>query len=490
MKQPSAPTKSELPPDDDIALFLDHVFWFAPRLPEATYLGLYEWMGLHLSADSRRQLRALFPLDHEHQLSAEHTVAQLLSGQPLQQKSGVWRTEEVPERHVDWPRTYCEALGQVPTRFLSHATESKPDRSVMGALAGLALSWARLLRTYGRSGEHAQRAQKLERAAQATTRLTTPVPYVRSHEQRLQRAGPAHATAAFHIRQALRFWQQPLDRNSLACQTHLSLLARHLLVTHELEAENINDLLEVSTHLTIARAAETGAHGWLCESLNKGHRQKKPELILRNSSTGLCCRISKGKPGPPSEPRWPPLCPASKVQAAARGEDRLIERTEAMGLDSDGHQPDVVLTFWHAERPGRWLHALADAKRNARDGGYSYLRKSIEKMTMYQVAYAGALGLSLSPTLGDFDGPIAPSVTLFARQGVNKVVGINALEQDEIIKRFHAEPRLPSLTAMDFRHFGPCSPWSSPVVSAWFERLARQAADSLALQPATAVLAS
>lgn len=151
-----------------------------------------------------------------------------------------------------------------------------------------------------------------------------------------------------------------------------------------------------------------------------------------------------------------------------------------MGLKAGGRQPDIVLAFWFEDDPHHnVVFALADAKRNATDDGKSYLVKSLEAMTVYQVAFSRALRLKIDNS-GEFIGPINPSITIFAWQRVAKVCGIQSEDQDSLVQRFKNEEPMPSIIAFDMTHYGyRGDPWSAPVLAAWFERLVHQAAQEL-----------
>jgi hypothetical protein len=97
----------------DIALFLEHAGWLAPRLPDSSWLGLLGWVGARLSPEAVDRLRGRLPLETSEQKTAEQAVVQRLQA-GLASPQRRTRVSESIERNVDWTRTWAEALTHPP----------------------------------------------------------------------------------------------------------------------------------------------------------------------------------------------------------------------------------------------------------------------------------------------------------------------------------------------------------------------------------------
>lgn len=289
--------------------------------------------------------------------------------------------------------------------------------------------------------------------------------YTPGVEHRLRRADPIGAAK---VRANLDFWKSFFGEDDAR---GLAQVAGDL-ERSDLESGNIDTLLELTAAVSIARAAvtapsedqpPTGPWHFRTSDLVSGRARSYSDFVLQSGD--LVARIAKGAPRSPG--------------GAPAGRDTLNDVLEAAGYRATGNQPDIVLTFWRSSAPHRFLVALGDAKRNAAGSGEDYLRRSMEVAATYAVSYGSLLGLTIHGDAGPgFHGGIVPAVTLFCRQGARKVCGEDGADMNAIVRRFRNDDvRLPPFVAFDMeRHFPALDePWSSPALSAWFGRLARQA---------------
>jgi hypothetical protein len=328
--------------------------------------------------------------------------------------------------------------------------------ATVSALKGIASTWALALEACEEDARFQLRAANLRRACEPY-RPWAPVPFDATRERAVARLGAEAKAALGILRKALDYWQDAFggddDDESL----------RSLATALEPPAvSNVNTLLEVGATWSLVRAALTvsptgAAARW----------ELAPQSCHRNSggielrSGAWRCRISKG---------------LLKTADGGNVRDGLNDSLNAMGLECVGNQPDIVIKFWHAERPQRTIFALADAKRNRTGNGENYLRSSVETAAVYAFSYAHVLSLHVDATEGICRGSVSPLVTLFCAQGVSSVLGVKgtALEQANAIR---TAPKLPAILAFDLdSHFGPTEgPWDSPVLRAWFTRICVEA---------------
>ncbi|MCU0658114.1 MAG: hypothetical protein MUF64_23500 [Polyangiaceae bacterium] len=446
--------------DSDIALFLDHAGWLSPRLPDPSWLGVLAWVGGRLEPETAKLLRRRLPIETSEQVAAEQAVVRRLSAgiSSLQRRV---RVVETPERSVDWPRSWADALTHPPSVYHAAETRPQPDLPLLSALSSLAWSWSRLLRSFGWRPEHQTRAEQLEQARRAWRELG-PRPYGSSEERKLLRLD---RPAALAIRMAQQFWSQRFSH--VESQGTLRRMAGWL---REDDASNTDTLLELTSVVSIARAAtlappedHVGGEPWMLDALTTTSH-KYPAMRLRAGD--LICRLGKGIPSAPNGDRL---------------QDRIGPVLDGLGLRSTGNQPDIVLAFHRASQPGRFVIALADAKRNKKGDGTDYLRASVEVAMVYLVSYGHGLRASLgAEAQAQFASAMLPGVTLFCRQGAGLYEGKKPLDAEEQVAFWRTAgdqgSRLPVVAAFDLAHFGPrLGDWSAPVLSAWLGCLGRQA---------------
>jgi hypothetical protein len=451
----------------DVDLFAEQVGWIAPHLPQPNRLGILAWIGRRLHRNAQARFLSHFPIDHPVQRRAERHVIALLR-RSWTQPALRYRRLDIPERHVDWPRTYLEATTDPPMHYWLREQTTIPDLGVISALAMLASSFIDLLGLGDATEDRRLRSESLQAAMAGLPHgAVRPAAYSLQHEQRLLRTDGGAREAALAIRECLSFWESSFggedDRSALGA------LARTLQAG---DIDNRDTLLELSATLSIARAAVEAAPAdcslgepWRIENLEDRDAKRSPIILLRAGR--LRCRISKGVP----------------QLDERRAEDALVAVLAEMGLHSTGNQPDIVLSFWREDGKKEVLTVLGDAKRNEAGSGERYLRAAVETAAAYLMSYGHLMRLRIHPDRKPgFHGPILPAVTLFCRQGVRCVVGNDSRDEEKLVAALRDRSRaLPAILAFDLVHFG-CREgevWRSPALSAWFGRLARQAWETL-----------
>lgn len=437
---------------DDIDLFVDLSCWVAPHLPDPGLWGLLSWLGAWLRPEALRSIRQLLPLDAPAHIAAEHLLAAYLRG-----AKGVARQasfdSDVVERSIDWPGTYSRSATRPPFPYL--VREERLDPWLDRALHSLAQQWGALLCVY----DFGERGNALLVASGNRVPAT---PWSPAHTSRLRQGGRESRVLADAIAAALGFWRLPSRPEEVGGR--IRELARRFAAT----ADNVNDLLEVSVRLAVARAAlEASASDyaqpdvpWHLRSLVP-RADRKPVIEL--GAGNLRCRITKGRPQTLERGRWRD-CP-----------DMLVGAGEHVGLKPTGNQPDVVLTFW-LDGGSDVATVLGDAKRNVTGTGASYLAASVEVAAVYAVSYRRPLGLRFAEDgTSALTGPVLPAVTLFVRRGMARAQGA---EQERLAALRSLPPRS-WLECFDMdRDFPAGAP--SVVIGAWMGAIGRQACAYLA----------
>lgn len=446
----------------DLALFIDHAGWLA-RTQQLTRLGLLAWLGQRLTEQAAMRVRERLPLDHPTQRNAEEAVIGVLKRR-VERRATRSRAEDVPGRLVDWPKTYLDSPGMVTSRYWTREPAYLPDAAVLGALATMASTWIRVLWDE-HSADRQQRCDALMAALDGLPpALRVSAAYTQSVEHRLRRIDPP---ATMKIRASLDFWTSFFGNDDTKI---LAQVARDL-GRDDLVNGNVDTLLELTAALSIARAAlaapsedQPPTGPWYMRPVAFSTPDRSYADFELHAGDFMA-RIAKGVP----------CTPAGAIAVP----DALNSVLGAMGYRATGNQPDIVLTFWKQSAPHSFVVALGDAKRNASGSGENYLRDSVEVAATYVVSYGSLIGLGIHGNQGHgFHGGLRPAVTLFCRQGARRVCGVKGTDIAAIASRFrddNAEP--PAFVTFDMeKHFGPTTgEWSSPVLSAWFGRLARMA---------------
>jgi hypothetical protein len=431
----------------DSELFVEQTTWFAPHLPQRTIGAFACWIAPWLRKCSKRALESLYRLNHPAQQAAEGALVALLEAAP-KRASQMNSVRAQCGRGTDWASTLAIAHPYPPTQFVERKPSMELDVGVLAGLASVARDWAFLLTEYGGYGELHPRVAQLRSAARpfGSGRLTLP------HLRRLARS-PCPEGHVDALRTALELMSAPLDTPQ--ARVSLSRLNGELLRVERAALKNQDDALEVSVTLCIARAAV--GLGWTIRDAYASATNRKPRIVLGKDK--MRCAIAKGVFEYPGD-------------SGRRVVDVLAKmERESLGLASTGRQPDVVISFWHVDRPSDVLFCIADAKRNESDDGVAYLKKSITAMATYMVAFAEPLQARLFASTGGFDAPLLPAATLFLRQGSYPIAGAGTSHDR------HAHGSLGWLATLDGRHYAECDQgvWLHTPLKRWFASLSRKA---------------
>lgn len=445
--------------------FIDHSTWLAPYLSNPSRMGVFQWLVEHLTSDAVKELESILRLDSRVQQKAEEQLIDFFeqNSRPKIRRRVKRRSRQI-SRRTDWGRTMGRAVHNPPTVYWEDRRIKVPDVQLMQALVSTARSWSSVLR----------KAEKFERANNLTSsyehlpnRWKKPAPLGRRELKRLRRFDPQLAKV---IEAALHYWRQQLDdRNSEDFRQLLLKLVDGADAFDQSSDRNV--LMELTVTVAIARAVTEGegptdSFGDRCWQLERLLLEQDDVPPVRLRSGELCCEISKKKPD---------------NQLRVDGLDRNVDILNEIGVSADGYEPDIVLQFWLEKQTDQFIFAFADAKRNQSDDGQGYIRTSLkDTATAYLVAFAHLMGEpSESVPPHRIGTAVNPAVTIFAYQGVDKVAGIPCREHDNtrILSCLRNSERLPWLVAFDRQHLGARTDdtWQSPFLSAWFNRLARQA---------------
>lgn len=455
--------------EHDVALFADLAQWMASKLPDPTWLGFVGWLSQWLSVDSVASLRLLLPLDSPEQVRVEVALCDWLTV-PSTHFARVKTVSQTIERGVDWPESWARS-GRMPlTEFTHYEQVVTRDRELEATLAALALKWSSLLQRFPGGDSYAARAERLAVAVRSASRveMSRASPLHSSHIQALRGHGLKGRTLARCLQDVLAFWCQPVLKYSSTTQLRLATLVSHVSAT----GQNVDDMLELTARIAIARAAVSsepidyaiGGEPWvLVKATSRDDNARvagrdKPVLVLRAGP--LFCELSKGRPE------------VVHQRKTLKARDNLLHAGEFNGLNPRGNEPDLVLTFWLESAPDVRIVLLGDAKRNATGDGRGYIAASIEVAAVYAASYGHLAGMQLGPA--GLSGPVSPFVTLFCRQGARTPT----LDREALTERLRATDQpLPFVLSLDLeRHFGldGFGVWDGGLLAAWFGRLARQ----------------
>ena len=470
---PEASTPTSLHRDDD--LFAELACWVAPRLASPTWGGLLSWLDDWLDDGAARVLRHHVLLDDRDQRTAEARLVEFM-GTSHELQVERCRLSEKIDRSVDWPRTYSDLGGLKGGVYWCRERTSEEDQNLSAALKGLGRTWSDLLaRDASTNPDHLRRCEQLDRACGGESGHF--VAFGPCHSRRLEAFGESGRALAVALGRVSERWERSLRDDDQGWRSEVEGRLRALAKSLALLSKNPDLALELSTRLVILKSVLANGAGpkWELERPLRNHYgrgPRQPMFVIRRGD--LRCRVSKGRPF------------QMVGERRLEGGDRLVDvAREGCGLGATGNQPDVVMCFWRADEPRRVVFAFADAKRNDKGDGTTYLRQALEVGAAYCVSYGHLLGLSIGSSsnakqaLSSFVDPV---MTLFCLQGApdSKRPASKRLQVPELISRLKSEKeRLPPILALDMgRHFPPsCSVGEDdrPVVRAWFDRLAGQA---------------
>ncbi|MDB4944530.1 MAG: uncharacterized protein JWP97_4064 [Labilithrix sp.] len=447
----------------DLQLFVEQVSWLAKSyLPDATRRSVIAWIGARLSPDVRARWLTAFPIHHPTQWRAEKAFIEVMK-ENLSHQRNMHRIVELPTRGVDWAATYTRSdsgFTRPPMPYVVRVARAVPDRALVGALVSMGRGWLTALE-WAIEGDARVAAPLRARAADLRSALLVaesiggePAALDGRLIERLRRLGASGTKLADLVHEIDRLWGGAFTGAQDDVQAIRTLGAS----LEEANVGNADTLLELSSVLSVARAATDGESTWTLAKVQIGRAGKYPPLILQCGD--LQCHIDKGTPVVPGAGKVQDLVSPWLDEVVWGGDKRARSR-----------QPDIVLRFSHRKHK-RVLFALADAKRNVTGEGASYLRSSVDVAAVYLMAFGHALGLHVGGSSNELRTTLVPGMTLFCQQGAKR-------DPVEVIKLLSGGTEaIPTVMAFDVaKHFGPGpAGWQSPTLAAWFASLGRQAA--------------
>lgn len=455
--------------------FLAHSVWLMPHLPTPSRMGVLEWLCRHYSKEELNPELGSILMGSSAQREAEKKLINFFleaSKRPVQRRFTGRESRQI-SRYTDWGRTYSETITRPPFPYRERRISEVPDIEVIRGLAGIATTWRVLLRKIGL----VERAKRLQEALQPLPGAwRRPGPFRRAEFERLSRVDKS---TAMTLMRGLNYWNQRLgDDEAIGFRDLLSKFTN----AHQLSrAKGRRDyLMETTVVLAIARAAELSGRvggdsedlgGWQIQSIEITE-ERKPSLRLVKD--GLYCEVSTNKP--------------TVLGGGKDSLDRNAQLLKKIGLDADGYEPDVVIKYWRADNPSQVVYALGDSKRNRSQDGIGYVRSSVKgTASAYMLAFAHLMGApprGVNAAHHEIKTAINPAVTLFTYQGSKKIAGVECSDcsrESAIIQALQDEARYPWLMTLDRRYLGETKDgeWRAPVLSAWFERISKQASDAL-----------
>jgi len=373
---------------DDIDLFVHQSCWVYSQLERPGLDSMVEWVSgqMHEEARIRRSLLLRLEVDEPARIRGERALCVALAEAPVRNKVQ-WHRTSIPERDVDWPRTAEESAALPPSEFWSRRVAKVLDRELLAALCTVARRWRDQLVLVHAGHHHAFRVHSLESALAV-------VPRGAEHSASLDRWSLARLRQS-ELLSAAQFEDlvRALGRFDRAVPVaQIEAIFREVLLkeAHEQCWRSLDNLLEISARMSVARAAHS--RGWRLHPV-LGDTGGAGTLLLHRGPLRL------------------------EVSKRAPGLDRFVEVRERSGLARHRRaysgQPDCVLRFWHVDTPQYPLVVLGDAKRNREMTGL--LRDGLRTAVYYQAAFSRQLGIRLED--GRFEGGLRPHCTLFYRRG-------------------------------------------------------------------------
>jgi hypothetical protein len=475
----------------------------------STFIGWLDATGLLLP-----EIAGRLAVSAPKRLEAEGALTELLRRPKPPARAA--RLGEAPFGDVDWSRTWLEHRLGHRDRFWLHRKVDVLDEPSRSALAGIALSWAAVLRavagvTEDKDGpELRRRAEILEAAVREHRLLRIGGPLLSAHVARIRAESPRSAELINLVLDELAFLEEEVTSDR----------GRNLVnLLGEANAKNPNDVLEVVCLLAVQHAACV-AHGDKVQRREIALREKKPCAELETED--LVVIIRKG-------------APAIAHNAEERARDALLTRKEdrlrswSAQIEHE-RSPDLTIAFY-SKKMKSYVFVIGDAKNYTKGG----LLPAFNAMAVYLVAFGESLGLSLEALLkllltasqpqapgeaettdavsdgadssypkyelakgaGAVEGHMSPLATIFTLDNQVKefcdIASTNKNEIKKLLERF--EKPLPVVAALGLKEHivPPCDPDQpldpnqplepNPILLAWYKRLLKQARVALKLDP-------
>jgi hypothetical protein len=465
-----------------------HATWLVSRSSLRSQEDLVSWISPKLTEEAAEALETLLPLEHPAQKRAEEEICQLLEAEEAPERhERERRTVERPTRAVEWGESYANSVWNPPLEYVEIERVPRPDIPVMAALVEQARQWRDTLEAHSHNDRYSERSSKLENAISKARNAWTDRDAVLD-VRKLDRLAQYDPDAATAIRRGLDLWGYT-DSGDLG-EAFREAFSEAIEREENVE-DNDNTLLEILCGWSIARAVVEGDGGRDWQFADEPLSASKADSIVfevEDRESGLCCDIRTGSGARPRDCIWDGAPPKDDGETRLLDRELALRRSELGEDGQDARQPDLTLHFTHADASGH-LFAFGDAKNYEGD-----LSKTIKDTgTAYLFAFGALCGLpdeeSGAHSPFEIATALRPPVTIFGRDGVDRVLDCDAGETDAIVEAFCEDDRAiePIVVFGEEHYLGSASGsdddserenneyWSVPVLEAWFERLASDA---------------
>lgn len=276
-------------------------------------------------------------------------------------------TEHAPNRRTDWSATKIEHICGRSDIYIAQKNLLKPDILILGVLRNLAMQWVTQLEKLPYpSAPQQERLSGLQEVCRNLHDIEAQ-PWQPGIMAKLMRLCKSSAYAIYEANDLFR--RRIPSEGKLEERLEAALNGMDALLCEK----NQDALFEWYCALLIAK---TATHmKWRIDSLaaHENGEGRFAGIFLRRE--GVVLRIAKGYPRDGNKNRL-----RNKNDEADVRKKVLF----AHGIQENGYQPDMVLTFWHFDDPSTVVTYIADAK----NGSDSYFAPAADKAIAYYFYFA------------------------------------------------------------------------------------------------------
>ena len=377
------------------------------------------------------------------QIKAEEALIKIIESQKVKIQLPKIEILRVPNRKTDWAKTKIEHICGSPDVYIASKNTEKPDILVLGVLKTLANQWfVQLERLPSRTADQLDRLNKLNIVCKELQN-TIAQPWQPGIMAKLIRLNKRHALSIY---EANNLFHRRIPSDKRLSERLQSAVAG---IDQLLEARNMDALFEWYCALLIAKTATQS--GWRMGSLTRHITREGRFAGIFLHRDNVVIRIAKGYPRDGNE-----------VHLRRSLDDLGDVRNQVLfahGINENGYQPDMVLTFWHVGDPTAVITYLADAK----NGADSYFPPAADKGITYYFYFFDLFKQDQKPACSLF----------FADLDRRKYSGFDS--ESSSANRSH--PPVIALQALDRKQGEIPTP-----IKYWFEYISSQATGYLNLQ--------
>lgn len=378
------------------------------------------------------------------QIKAEEALIKIIESRKAKIQLPKMMVLHAPSRRTDWAKTKIEHLCGSPDAYIASKNLVKPDVLVLGVLKNLASHWtAQLEGLPDPTAAQRERLDKLKIVCKELQSIAAQ-PWQPGVMAKLIRLDKRCALAIYEANNLFRC-RMPSD-----IRLGERLQSAVTRVDQLLAARNMDALFEWYCALLIAKTATQS--GWRIDSLARHITQEGRFSGIFLHRDNVVLRIAKGYPRDGNEVYlWKSLDNLGDVR------NQVLS---AHGINENGYQPDMVLTFWHVNDPTAVITYLADAK----NGSDSYFAPAADKGIAYYFYFFDLFKQDQKPACSLF----------FADLDRRKYNGFDS--ESSLANRSH--PPVIALQALDGEQAEVPAP-----IKYWFEYISSQAMGYLNPKP-------